>query len=70
VRANPSMPGSCTLMFMWGADSDQRIVSLWMVNWSQTQSASESECLARLNEAFAATLAPLTMVSRFAPPSS
>ena len=38
-----------------------------MVNWSPTQSASELEYLTRLNEAFAAALAPLTMVSRFAP---
>jgi hypothetical protein len=41
VRANPSMPGSCTLTLIYDAICDKGIVSLGMVNWSHTHSDSE-----------------------------
>jgi hypothetical protein len=33
VRANPSMPGSCTLSLMYNAVPETPIVSIGMVNW-------------------------------------
>ena len=34
MRANPSMPGSCTLPLIYDAVSETPIVSLWMVTWA------------------------------------
>jgi hypothetical protein len=33
VRANPSMPGSCTLSLIYDAVPETPIVSIGMVNW-------------------------------------
>ena len=41
MRANPSMPGSCTLSLMYDAVSETPIVSLGMVNWSHTRPGSK-----------------------------
>jgi hypothetical protein len=41
VRANPSMPGSCTLTLIYDAISDKEIDSFGMVNWSHMRSDSE-----------------------------